>query len=446
MKKCILLLSFSLLTLSLCAQVQKKTRNTAENSTQKTTERQISSRFNSGLRSFYTAQYEDADRVFSAILCDNPKHAPSHYLKAKIYSAQQNYSEAENALKTAVKIDKNNIWYKVALAENHLKTENYKSAIPLWEEICRKMPNNEVYLFNLYKCYQKTGNTAKMIATLNSIENLLGPQDEITKKKIAIWIGQKNIDAAVKEYDYLIEKHPFIVSNYLKAGLLNEEHGRYDEALRYYETAYNIFPDDPEVNMMLANYFIIRNNEERAAKHIEKLLPDSKVSIDKKMPFIRKRISEANKNNAEQVGHWVAQLAKAHPNEAASYEAVGLYNLKIENFKAAAENLEKCLKIDDSNVELWSAFVAAVEKSGEMGRLTRFEEEITTIFPQSPDMLCFLGEAFLAQGNPDKAIEHFKQARAFAFDAQQIKRIDSGLHDAYTKKGDTDNAKRYSRQ
>ncbi len=85
----------------------------------------------------------------------------------------------------------------------------------------------------------------------------------------------------------------------------------------------------------------------------------------------------------------------------------------------------------------------AVSKSGQWRKLTALEEDLTTLFPQSSTLLTALADAFLHDGNPEKAVEYYKQALSFAFEADQIQSIRKGLFNSYTQMGDTENAGRY---
>ncbi|MBR3550858.1 MAG: tetratricopeptide repeat protein, partial [Bacteroidales bacterium] len=71
------------------------------------------------------------------------------------------------------------------------------------------------------------------------------------------------------------------------------------------------------------------------------------------------------------------------------------------------------------------------------------EEDLTTLFPQSAALLTSLAGAFLKSGNPEKAVEYYKQAKAFAFEPALIQEIKKGLFEAYTAMGDTESAERY---
>lgn len=319
MRKSLLLLIVSALCLSCFAQSAKKTRKTASNSKDAVTERAITKRFNQGLRHYYTAQYEDALRTFSGILSDAPKHAPSYFMLSRVYAERQQFTDVENTLKQAVKLDKKNIWYQVELARAYMTSENYKAATPMWENICREIPDNPAYLTFLATCYTKT----------NAIEKAAEIQSRL----------------------------------------------------------------------------------------------DILTKLDS---------SEAEQENTS--------------NESSGdngYKSQGIAALQMQQYEQAVSFFENALREDDTDYDLWTLFAEAVAKSGQWHKFTALEDDLSTLFPQSSALLSALADAFLHTGQPDKAVEYYKQAQAFAFDADQIQLIRKGLYNAYTQLGDTEKASRY---
>jgi len=312
MRKILLIIWALACLLPLQAQTSKKTRHTAQNTKEAEAERKISGRFNKGLRNYYTAQYEEAMQVFSSIIVDAPKHAPSYFMIAKVHTLQEHFSEAENALKQAVKYDKDNIWYQEALAESYIKTQNYKEALPLWEKICAAMPDNEIYLHHLYECYSQLNKPDKVAEIQRRLEEL----------------------AAAKGLD---------------------------------------------------------NHEENQTQPMNQ------------------------------------------PGAAESHAGKGQEYLKTENYALAVDEFAEALRLDDSNVEVWQGFVTAVQKSQKWSALVPFEEALTTMFPQSPDMLAALADAFLHTSQPEKAVEYYQQALLFSFDPAQQEQLRQSLHTAQTR-------------
>ncbi len=316
MKPLTILLLLLALWMPSWAQSGKKVRRTASNTKEAVTERQISSRFNSGLRAYYTAQYDEAMQVFSSILAEAPKHAPSHFMLARVYSGRQQFAEAENAFKQAIKLDKENIWYQVGLADFYQHVADYKSALPYWEKICQKYPDNEAYLLNLQMCYSTCKMDDKAAETRMRLEQLT---------------GRPTPDPAGQT-----------------------------------ETAGN-----------------------------------------------------------------------------GSSKEMGMASLKAGRYAEAVSTLNQALNEDDTDYDLWKAFADAVDKSQQWQMLTAREDDLATLFPQSAEMLANLANAFLKSANPEKAVEYYKQAKAFSFDDALTQRIRKGLHDAYTALGDTENAERW---
>ena len=238
---------------------------------------------------------------------------------SRVYAGRQQYVDSENAIKQAVKLDKNNIWYQVALAKSYMTTENYKSALPLWEKICKAMPDNTEYLTDLAVCYEKTGASDKASAVRDRLGRL--------------------------------------------APLANDD----------------------------------------------------------------QQISEN----------------KAVTSGESGYKAQGMNSLQAQQYDQAVTQLEMALREDDTDFDLWNAFAEAVSKSGQWRKLTEKEEDLTTLFPQSSALLYSLATAFLHIPQPEKAVEYYQQALAFAFDPVQIQNIKRGLYEAYTALGDEGNANRY---
>ena len=221
MKKTILFLLIAVSCLVVFGQngkTPKTTRNIAKTDVSSVSARKISVQYTEGLNAYYSGNASEALKIFNGIILDNPKHDASYFMLARIYPDQQNVHEAVNALQQAIKIDKNNIWYKVDLADLYMQMEEYATAAKLWEQICKEKDNNEYYLYSLSEAYLNMKKLDKVIDTYNRMEAIIGHNDDITRVKVSIWLYTNKVKEAVGEYDKLIKMFPHNADYYIQAG------------------------------------------------------------------------------------------------------------------------------------------------------------------------------------------------------------------------------------
>ena len=142
MKKILLYLLLStVLFLPVLDGQTKKQRNVAATDKASVSARKIAVAFTDGLKAYYTGNTNEALKVFNGILLDNPKHDASHFMLAKIDADKKDYRSAIAHLQSAAKIDKNNVWYKVDMAQYYQEIQEYAAAAKLWEQICKSKNN-----------------------------------------------------------------------------------------------------------------------------------------------------------------------------------------------------------------------------------------------------------------------------------------------------------------
>ena len=85
--------SIILLLLALCwTAYPQKAKKTAEPTT---TDRMVSTLFANALRSYYTGNYEAAERSFRGVLSTNPSHDATYFMLGRMKADVEKYGEAE---------------------------------------------------------------------------------------------------------------------------------------------------------------------------------------------------------------------------------------------------------------------------------------------------------------------------------------------------------------
>lgn len=418
----------------------KKTRNIAKTDASSINNRKISVQYTEGLKAYYNGNLSEASNIFNGIIIDNPKHDASYFMLSRIFTDQQNTTDAVNALQQAIKINKNNIWYKVDLADLYMQMQEYASAAKLWEQICKEKNNNEYYLYSLSEAYLNMKKLDKVIETYNRMEDIIGHNDDITRVKVSIWLYMNKVKEAVGEYDKLIRMFPHNADYYIQAGNIYQSNGMLPQAIVYYTKAQELDSNDPMLNFTMASYWGQQGSPDKQMDCLQKVFSNTSVSMQEKIPYMRTYVTTALKTqdktllkNAEAL---CDALISAHPDNGNGYAfKASLYTFQ-KQYAEAASSYEKALNIDNSSFAVWEDYCYALGKLEQWQRLLEYEKDLTELFPQNAKMLCNLALGHLQKQQPDKAIEYLMQAKTYAYEKELLSTIYETLANAYSQKGD----------
>ncbi len=447
MKKIAVILLLLVISVAVSAQGGRKTRHIADMGKSAVSARKISVQYTEGLKAYFSGRASEALKIFNGITLDDPKHDASYFMLSKIYTDQKNYSDAVDALQKAIKVDKKNVWYKVDLANVYFKKEDYLSAAKLWEQICNEKTNNEYYLYSLSECYMELGRPEKVIETYDRMEKIIGYNDELTRVKASLWLYMNRVKDAVGEYDKLIAAYPHTADYYVKAGNIYQSNGSLDKAYEYYQKAFEITPDDPQLNMALATYWEQKKNTEKTMFHLEKVFADPAVELSEKTPYMRSCMAVAARTRLPQDVSRADRLAdaliSAHPHEAEGYVSKARLQVLLSKYEEAFPLFQKAIQKDNTSYSLWEDFCYVINKLQRWQEILPYEQDINELFPQNSGLLYYIGMGYLQKKNADKAIDYLKQALTFTYEADNKSLIYQSLGDAYQLKGDADTARDY---
>lgn len=437
----LMMVGISLMVFGQDSGTPKKTRDIAKTDVTAVSARKISVQYTEGLKAYYSGNISEALKIFNGIILDNPKHDASYFMLARIYTDQQNVHEAVNSLQQAIKIDKNNIWYKVDLADLYMQMEEYSTAAKLWEQICKEKDNNEYYLYSLSEAYLNMKKLDKVIDTYNRMEEIIGHNDEITRVKVSIWLYMNKVKEAVGEYDKLIKMFPHNADYYIQAGNIYQSNGMPAQAIEYYKKAQELDSNDPKLNFMMANYWEQQGSTEQQMQCLTKVFANSSVSISEKNPFMRNYITKALHDNDHQAirnaDALTDQLIATHPESGDGYAFKASLCTVQKKYAEAASFFEKALGIDNSSYSVWEDYCYALSQTGQWQDLLKYENDLMELFPQNARILCNLGLGHLQKREADKAIELLMQAKTYAYEKEQLSIIYEALSEAYQQKGDS---------
>ena len=200
--------------------------------------------------------YGVAEQLLQEVLRTEPTHDAAHFEYANILIAKHQLQDAIVHVQTAIQLNDTNIWYKIMLGDIYNMTENYTESEKLWKTISEKHPENIEYLYNYALSLIYQNKLKEAVKIYDKIEILTGINEDIIYAKQNIWLHLKDIDRAVKELEKLIEAYPKEAKNYLQIADLYNTNNMSDKAIPYIEKAKTIDPTNPEIHIILYNYYL----------------------------------------------------------------------------------------------------------------------------------------------------------------------------------------------
>jgi tetratricopeptide (TPR) repeat protein len=203
--------------------------------------------FFEGLRDKLNENYEKSSESFSRITAIDEI--------ALLNFRQNKMPEAEMAIKTAVDLEQDNLWYWKLLAELYKATGNMDRIIPVFDHLIRLSPDQKMFYFDKANALSLSGKKAEALATYALVEKKFGSSASLerAKKRVSadqqpadsmslatLYISQKNFPAAARVLKNIAPAHGDDPLYFALSGDIMYENGNLPGALRLYKRALKI--------------------------------------------------------------------------------------------------------------------------------------------------------------------------------------------------------------
>jgi tetratricopeptide (TPR) repeat protein len=213
-------------------------------------------------------------------------------------------------------------------------------------------------------------------------------------------VGNKNDRAdVIKTLKKIVKDSPDEYMAYYYLGIMHNEEGQSNPALKYFEFALAGFPKSADINIRMAKILDEKNKREEANEHYVRAL-----ALDNNNPDALSRVGimELEKKNYEKAAEYLKKAKELQPDNSATLRALGEVLLEQGNYVDAIKMLNQVLLFDaqDANTHL------------------------------------LLGRAYEKNNNPEKAAEHIELAGKYGKkDAAIVEAIGYDIARNYTKSG-----------
>ena len=318
----------------------------------------------------------------------------------------------------------------------------WKDSMALWTDTVRKSPEAELAQYGLGSAYWKAGDLHKAIAAYNRALSLA---PSFIDAHISLGNALRVIGKHAEATEQIKKSLAFDVKkprSYLALGEICREAGNLDEALSYYSTAVRADATLAEAYVGIGNVYRKKGLPEKALAAYNQALalnPDSPTLYTERGLFYREqgKIEEAilNYNTALALD---PRYAEAHNNLGWLYQQQGQYDqalqclekaiasnpslltaydnmvqvyLKQNNRQQAVATYRRCLAANET-ADAFQRLVGLYYRLGMKDDIVQYCEMLQPGSPLYADGLLCLGEYYRKEGNLQKAVDLYQQARA----------------------------------
>jgi len=361
---------------------------------------------------------------------------------------EQKWSEAAENLGRYLAIEQNDVPVLMKYAEAHLKIRplrrsNISQALNAYRIILRMDKNNSKAAMRLTELYlsKYMPGEAELIAS-KYLDNNDDPAPKLRRMLALALVGQRKFGEAAAELKAIIQEHPDQISAYEALGQLTKS--RPDDVP---DSPESIFNEAVNKNPSSALAYTVRAGFYRISKEFSKVLADLEQAekLDLSDPNVELRLAREfiNANILDKAEQHLKAIKSASPTDLGLWVIWAELALKSNSKEKMLEIAENSLK--ELSSQPWDFMPTATELFIRCGRLDRAADCISQMNQKdvAPREVAFL-EGLLAaeRGRLFEAIKHWKESMGLGNTSAQIR---LALSSVLSRVGNTQSALQHLR-
>ena len=365
-----------------------------------------------------TGNNAKAIELFRQYIEKFPQDPVAYFELARILADKKDISEAIKMSREAQKLDPENIWYSLFLAEMDQITGNTEEAISIYQKIVAKNPNDLDYYYQLAALYLSSERYHDAIDMYDKIEIKAGITEDVSLQKEKIFLYLKETDKAEQELLDLVNSKPD-ESRYLS--ILAEfymSNNKLEKALDTYRKISKVDPGNPYIHMSMADYYRKTGDKVKSFDELKLGFANPNLDIDTKVNILLSfyTVTQMFSDLKEQAFTLSKTLVDVHPNDPKSHSIYGDLLSQDNKYAEAREEFLKVIKLDSSKYVVWEEVMRMDIQLENYEHLAEFSKKAIELFPEQPMPFLFSGMASYQLKNYQDAINAFKRGSNLVVD------------------------------
>ncbi|MES2416594.1 MAG: tetratricopeptide repeat protein [Bacteroidota bacterium] len=374
--------------------------------------------FFAGLKEKMVENYVSADANFAKIITIDPKNDAAYFELANLNFRQNKLLDAEIAIKKAIALNPNNLWYYKLESELYKRNGNMDALVIVFDKLILLSPTIDDYYFDRANALFLAGKTEDALKAYEQIEQKFGSSAALTSARQRLSLQNKvGVDAAA--IDKLLVENPTDIKNYLYLSGVLLAQNKKEEAITILQKAKLIASDNYEVDLALAGVYQAQRKNELAIGPLKTAFAHPAMPLENKIEIISEMLPRFNNPIVAKDATDLVKIAiKTHPGESKLLMLYGNVLYQQGNLTGAKEQYQAVLKIAEQFYPAWEKLLAVQTLLGQYTDAIKTGEEALAIYPNQA--ILYYYQAFALHRDGQNAAAGIEINSALQLDGEDV--------------------------
>lgn len=375
-----------------------------------------------GLKQKMIGNADNAVQYFNSCLDIDPNSAAVLYEIANIHTQKGDFSSAKALLEKAIKINNENKWYKLLLAQINQNNKQYVEASSIYSELMKSDPDNLDYYYLNALLLTSGEKYDEAIKAYQQIEQKIGFNEQVSLARQQLYrVSGKNKEAYA-EIEKLIKFNPSVPEYYGVMADMYKEDGNMAKALEYYNKVLAVDPNNGFVQFSLATYYIQNKDFDKAYEHTKKGFSNPEIEIETKIQLylMLSTLQGDNKLPDNKIEELVEIIRVSHPNDSRSYNIIADFLIQKNRLHEARLNIVKALEIDPNTYHIWEQLVMIDNQISDWENMKTDSEKAIELFPSQGLMYVLNAVSYIQVKDYEKALKTLENGQTYIIDNKKL--------------------------
>lgn len=372
-------------------------------------------------------RYDVALGLWQHCLAIAPDAPSALYGLSQCFQALRQPAEELSLLQRAVRLDPDNYWYAHALCSHYVSRDSVALAIRQCLDMTRRFPLRSEPFYALFDLYNRSGDYAGALRTLDTLEVRVGKTEPVTMEKLrcALRLGDK--ERALREVEGLVEQYPAEMRYQVILGDVCMQQGDSLRALRLYRDALRQEPDQPQARLSLASWQEMRGDTDAYVRQLDTLFCNHRVEVDDKLELMR-RFAVAHERDSLRVLPLLECLSRQEPDDKGCAELHAQYLLTRGMRTQAVPVLQRLLLIDPTHTAARMTLLGEAVRTQDQEEVIRLCRGGVEASPEVLEFYFYLAVSYMGTDRDAEAVRVARQALEQPTDSENDRSLVSDLY------------------